>query len=79
MIKLNDYVDGKIDVEMGKSPIILTFDDGNENNFKVLGEENGELAQIIEQIRKKKVLKNVFVKYGLRKTFLGTSMIAFLF
>ena len=44
MIALDDYVEGKINVELGKSPIILTFDDGNENNFKVLGEENGELV-----------------------------------
>lgn len=37
MIKLSDYVDGIIDVELGYSPIILTFDDGNKNNFNVLG------------------------------------------
>lgn len=44
MIRLTDYIDGNIDVEYGKSPIILTFDDGNENNFKVNGiDENGEL------------------------------------
>lgn len=37
MIKLSDYINGDIDVEYGKSPIILTFDDGNENNIKVTG------------------------------------------
>lgn len=37
MIRLSDYVNGIIDVEIGKSPIILTFDDGNKNNFNVLG------------------------------------------
>ena len=31
-------------------------------------------SEIIEQIRKKKVLKNTFVKYGLRKTFLGIDL-----
>lgn len=31
-------------------------------------------SEIIEQIRKKKVLKNIFVKYGLRKTFLGVDL-----
>ena len=37
MIRLADYVNGIIDVELGYSPIILTFDDGNKNNFNVLG------------------------------------------
>ena len=60
MIRLNDYIDGNIDVELGKSPIILTFDDGKENNFKVLGEKNGELeidpncaVGILEEFKKK--------------------------
>lgn len=44
MIRLYDYIKGDIDVELGKSPIVLTFDDGREDNFKVLGvDENGEL------------------------------------
>ena len=37
MIKLSDYVDGNINIEYGKSPIVLTFDDGNANNIKVTG------------------------------------------
>ena len=37
MIKLSDYINGKIDVAYGKSPIVLTFDDGNDNNIKVTG------------------------------------------
>ena len=37
MVRLIDYVNGKIDVEYKKSPVILTFDDGNENNLKVTG------------------------------------------
>ena len=37
MIRLDDYIDGNIDIELGKSPIVLTFDDGLENNIKVTG------------------------------------------
>lgn len=40
MIKLSDYIDGKIDVEYGYSPLILTFDDGNSNNIKVTGRDS---------------------------------------
>ena len=36
MIRLNDYINGIIDVPIGYSPIILTFDDGNEDNAKVI-------------------------------------------
>lgn len=44
MIKLDDYVDGKIDVELGKSPLILTFDDGLSNNIKVTGlDKDGDI------------------------------------
>ena len=60
MIRLNDYIDGNINVELGKSPIILTFDDGKENNIKVLGEKDGELeidpnsaVGILEEFKKK--------------------------
>lgn len=70
MISLNDYIDGVIDVELGHSPIILTFDDGNENNFKVLGEEDGDLiidpncaVGILEEFKEK------YPDYGVTATF----------
>lgn len=44
MIRLEDYINGIVDVSYGKSPIILTFDDGNEDNIKVTGlDSNGNI------------------------------------
>ena len=44
MIRLEDYVNGIINVEAGLSPIILTFDDGLSNNLKVTGlDDNGNI------------------------------------
>lgn len=44
MIRLIDYAHGNIDVELGKSPIVLTFDDGNKNNITVTGlDDKGNL------------------------------------
>lgn len=70
MIRLDDYIDGKIDVELGYSPIILTFDDGLENNIKVLGEKDGELeidpnsaVGILEEF------KNKYKDYNVTATF----------
>jgi len=75
MIRLDDYVDGNIDVELGKSPIILTFDDGNKNNFNVLGrDDKGELiidpecaVGILEEFKKK------YPDYGVTATFFVNS------
>ena len=46
MIRLEDYINGIIDVPIGYSPIILTFDDGDKNNFNVLGENDDGSLQI---------------------------------
>ena len=44
MIRLEDYINGVVTASYGKSPIILTFDDGNEDNIKVTGlDENGNI------------------------------------
>lgn len=61
MVHLNDYVHGKIDVELGKSPIVLTFDDGLSNNVLVTGvDDEGNIlidpnsaVGILEEFKKK--------------------------
>lgn len=41
-ISLEDYVNGNINIEAGYTPFVLTVDDGRQNNFNIIGEENGE-------------------------------------
>lgn len=74
MIRLSDYVDGIVNVELGKSPIILTFDDGNKNNFNVLGEKDGEIVidpncavGILEEFKRR------YPDYGVTATFFVNS------
>ncbi len=40
-VSLMDYVHGEMDLPAGMTPFVLTFDDGNENNFRYLETENG--------------------------------------
>lgn len=41
-VSLKDYVNNEMDIEQGMTPIVLTFDDGNENNFRMIKNEKGE-------------------------------------
>lgn len=62
MVRLTDYIDGNINVEYGKSPIVLTFDDGNENNLKVTGlDEDGNI--IIDENSAVGILESFKEKY----------------
>ena len=77
MIRLEDYINGIVDVEAGYSPIVLTFDDGLENSIKVTGlDENGEIiidpnsaVGVLEQFKQKypdfNVTATFFVNGGL--------------
>lgn len=77
MIRLNDYINGIVDVGLGKSPIVLTFDDGLENNIKVTGlDSDGNIiidpnsaVGILEEFKKKypdfNVTATFFVNGGL--------------
>ena len=42
-ISLKDYVSGSITTEQGFTPVVITFDDGNLNNFEYL--ENGQVKE----------------------------------
>lgn len=75
MIALKDLVGGKIDVELGKSPIVLTFDDGNENNIRIIGlDDNGKIiidpnsaVGILEKFKKKYPDYNITATFFLTK------------
>ncbi len=75
MIRLQDYIDGNIKVELGKSPIILTFDDGAKNNIRILGKDDkGNLiidpnsaVGILEQFKQKYSDYNITATFFLNK------------
>jgi hypothetical protein len=74
MISLNDYARGEIKTEAGKTPIILTFDDGRQNNFNFI-EVDGEMVidpdcavGILEEFKTKYPDFNVTASF-----FLGTN------
>ena len=75
MIRLIDYVRGDIDTPYGMSPIVLTFDDGNDNNIKVTGlDSDGNIiidpssaVGILEEFKKK------YPDYNVTATFFVTS------
>lgn len=59
-ISLNDYVSGNITTELGYTPVVITFDDGNENNFKLIPENN---EKIIDPKSAIGILENFKIDY----------------
>lgn len=41
-ISLEDYTTGNIHTEAGYTPVVLTFDDGNQDNFNMIQDEKGD-------------------------------------
>jgi peptidoglycan/xylan/chitin deacetylase (PgdA/CDA1 family) len=59
LITLKDYLDNNIKVEAGYTPVVMTFDDGLQNQFNII-EENGDkkidpdcAVGIMEEFKKK--------------------------
>jgi peptidoglycan/xylan/chitin deacetylase (PgdA/CDA1 family) len=81
MIRLNDYINGNINIPLGKSPLILTFDDGNSDNFLVTGiDDYGNLIidpnsaiGILESFKKKYKDFNVTATFFLNAELFGQS------
>lgn len=40
-VSMKDYIDGSFDIEAGRTPVVLTFDDGHRSNFNYLETEDG--------------------------------------
>lgn len=79
MIRLIDYINGDIDTKLGFSPIVLTFDDGNIDNIKILEKkEDGSLiidpnsaVGILESFKKKYPDYNVTATFFVNKGLFG--------
>lgn len=41
-VSLTDYATGNIEIEPGYKPVVLTFDDGRQNNFNMIENSNGD-------------------------------------
>lgn len=75
MITLGDFISGNISTPLGYSPIVLTFDDGNRDNFNILGfDEDGNIiidskcaVGILEEFKKKYPDYNVTATFFLNK------------
>lgn len=41
-VSLADYINNDMCIEAGMTPVVITFDDGNENNFRMIEDETGK-------------------------------------
>lgn len=46
LISMDDYINGTYHVPMGRTPIVLTFDDGHISNFRYLDDSDAGILQI---------------------------------
>ncbi|MFA5522908.1 MAG: polysaccharide deacetylase family protein [Tissierellales bacterium] len=72
-ISLEDFVNNNISVEAGLTPVVLTFDDGNQNNFNIIEKDGQKIADpnsavgILEEFNKEHPdfsLKATFFVFG---------------
>ncbi len=69
LVSLKDYINNEIDVEAGKTPVVLTFDDGNITDFNIKDEDGklvvdpNSVVGILEEFNKK------YPDFGLEATF----------
>lgn len=69
-VSLNDMIRGNIDIPEGKTPVVITFDDGTPGQFRYIENEAGEI--VVDPKSGVGVLENFYKDYpdfGLEATF----------
>ncbi len=69
-VSLNDMIRGNIDIPEGKTPVVITFDDGTPGQFRYIENEVGEM--VVDPKSGVGVLENFYKDYpdfGLEATF----------
>jgi len=69
MISLNDYAKGEIGTKAGYTPIILTFDDGRQNNFNLIESEGGLVIDPDCAVRILEEFKNKYPDFNVTASF----------
>ncbi|MGE5474073.1 MAG: polysaccharide deacetylase family protein [Ignavibacteriales bacterium] len=68
-INLKDYIDGKIDIPSGYSPVIFTFDDGTAGQFNLIEKEGVLTANPKSAVGIMEEFNKVHPDFNLRGTF----------